>query len=373
MMSHNVTQISCGIKGMFYEESRLQKRLEWSGPLVESIYALIARIDAVRHSLDINLFWGGQVLDRLTRSVIITSTGASNRIEGNRLSNIEVENLYKKMHIKEFKTRDEQEIVGYVECLERIFEYYNDMPITESTILGLHHAMMAYSEKDAHHRGQYKTGSNRVEARDHRGAIVGIVFDPAPPWLVQKEMSELTGWYAWAVSQKKKHPLILVANLVFEYLAIHPFQDGNGRTSRLLTNLALLQNDYFFTKIVSHESIIESIKIDYYIALNKTQSTWKKEQEDMAPWVMFFLRVVHEQAQKALELLKEDHTEHLLSEKQLALLRWAQNNRRAFSRKDAVEELGFPPRTVESIIIKLEKLGKIKRAGQGRATRYTPL
>ncbi len=203
---------------------------------------MIAVIDTVRNTYTLTNRLLPQTIERLTQSVIVTSTGASNRIEGNRLSDEEVDALYRKMRIKSFKARDEQEVAGYIEMLERIFENYSDIPVTENHILQLHKELLAYSDKDQGHKGRYKFGPNRVEARDQSGKVVGIIFDPAPPHLTEKEMRELIEWYQWAITEKFKHPLILIANFAFEYLAIHPSQDGNGRTSRLLTNLMLLQN-----------------------------------------------------------------------------------------------------------------------------------
>jgi Fic family protein len=302
--------------------------------------------------------------------VIVTSTGSSNRIEGNRLTDAEVENLYKNLNIRKFKTCDEQEIAGYLKCLELIFNYYPNIPISESSILKLHHDMLSYSEKDMRNKRHYKFGSNRVEAKDHTGKIVGIIFDPTPPYLVQEELQELLLWYNWAITTKTKHPLIIIANFVFEYLAIHPFQDGNGRTSRLLTNLMLLQQGYLFTKVASHERIIEANKADYYLALNQTQSTWKTDTEDITPWLTFFLQTLKTQSSQALNLIEEDNIEYLLSEKQLALWHWANKRGTTFSRKDAVDALRFPERTVESIIKKLVDLKRLNRLGQGKATRY---
>ena len=230
--------------------------------------------------------------------------------------------------------------------------------------------MLVHSEKDERHRGNYKFGSNRVEAKDASGNIVGIIFDPTPPYLVKKEMQELLDWYQWASEVKIKHPLILIANFIFEYLAIHPFQDGNGRTSRLITNLMLLKQGYGFAQVVSHERLIEANKIDYYLALNKTQSTWKKESENIAPWLLFFLRIVKAQSEQALKIIDGDNIEYLLSEKQLALWQWINQSHQEFSRKDAVAALGFSERTVESIIKKLVDLKRLERLGLGPATRY---
>jgi Fic family protein len=231
--------------------------------------------------------------------------------------------------------------------------------------------MLKYSDKDDGHKGQYKFGSNRVEAKDQSGNLVAVIFDPTPPHLVPKEMRELCDWYAWAHAEKYRHPLILIANFIFEYLAIHPFQDGNGRTSRLLTNLMMLQNGYDFTTVASHEKLIENHKADYYLALNKTQNTWKSDKEDMSLWLLFIFDIFRRQASQALSLLEGDNIESLLSEKQLELWQWATGlPDKIFTRKTAIEALGFPPRTVESIIKKLISLRKLERIGEGRSTRY---
>lgn len=357
---------------MDFKKFRLNTRLELKSEIIEEAYSLISQIDTVKNSFAITGKILPQTINRLTASVIVTSTGASNRIEGNKLSDVQVEKLYKNLRIKKFKTRDEQEVAGYLECLEAVFENFDDIKITESWILGLHDQMLQYSEKDLRHKGQYKFGSNRVEAKDKKGNLVGIIFDPTPPHLVKKEMQELVAWFAEAKKQKTKHPLILIANFIFEYLAIHPFQDGNGRTSRLLTNLLLLKFGYDFTKIISHEKLIESNKADYYLALNKTQRTWKSKKEDISQWLIFFLKIVNGQSQKALKILQGETIEHLLSEKQLALWQWAQSlSKKEFARKDAIEALGFPPRTVEAIIKKLLEVKKLTKTGEGRGVKYS--
>ena len=350
---------------------RLTRRLALPPDVVEPVYSMIAEIDAVKTGWRLTGRLLPQTIERLTQSVLVTSTGSSNRIEGNRLSDDEVEALYRNLRIRKLRTRDEQEVAGYLEMLELVFGRYRDIPLGESTVLQLHRDMLKYSTKDTRHKGGYKFGPNRVEARDRSGKVVGIIFEPTPPHLVQKEMQELMAWYAWATAGQLKHPLILIANFVFEYLAIHPFQDGNGRTSRLLTNLMLLQQGYEFTSVASHEKLIEANKADYYLALNKTQKLWKTRQEDISHWLLFFLRIVQGQARQAAGILEEDHFEHLLSAKQLELWRWASAlPGREFSRKTAMAALDFPARTTESIIKKLLELKKLERIGEGRATRY---
>lgn len=356
---------------MNWQDFRLSKRLLLPPAATEAIYSMIAEIDTVKNTYGLANKLLPQTIERLTRSVIVTSTGASNRIEGNRLSDAQVEALYRKMRIKSFRTRDEQEVAGYIEMLERIFEHYREIPVTENHVLQLHRDMLAYSDKDEGHKGQYKFGSNRVEAKDQSGNIVGVIFDPTPPHLTKKEMEDLIAWYGWAQSERFRHPLILIANFVFEYLAIHPFQDGNGRTSRLLTNLMLLRNGYAFAALVSHEKLIEETKADYYLALSKSQRTWKTKAEDMTPWLMYIFDIFRRQARAAQAILESDQFEYLLSEKQLALWNWTQGLAGGeFSRGDAIQALGFAPKTVEQIIKKLLDMKKLKQLGQGRATRY---
>lgn len=356
---------------MDWKDFRLTKRLELKPPIVEEVYRLIAEVDAIKTSWHLTGKLLPQTIERLTHSVIVTSTGSSNRIEGNHLSDKEVEALYRNIRIKKFRTRDEQEVGGYLEMLELVFNNYEDIALREGTILQMHHDMLKYSEKDERHKGLYKFGSNRVEARDRKGKVVGIIFEPTPPYLVQKEMSELVNWYQWGIKSHHKHPLIWIANFIFEYLAIHPFQDGNGRTSRLLTNLLLLQQGYHFASVVSHERLIEAHKAEYYLALNKTQKTWKKKREDITPWLLYFLKIMQAQAKQALKILEGDNIEYLLSEKQLELWRWASAlTTSEFTRKSAIQALQFSPRTIESIIQKLINMKKLERIGQGRAVRY---
>jgi Fic family protein len=349
---------------------RIGKRVNnLSGGTIEKIYSLIAEIDAVKTSQQITNNIAPQILKRLTESAIITSTGSSNRIEGNRLSDIEVKSIYQNINIKKFKTRDEQEIAGYIETLQFVFDNYAEITVSESNILWLHKEMLKYCDKDERHRGIYKIGPNRVEARDRSGNIVGVVFDPTPPHLVRKEMGELVDWYNDAIS--RKHPLIATANFIFEYLAIHPFQDGNGRTSRLLSNLMLLRHGYHFTKITSHEQIIEGNKAEYYKVLNYTQKTWKTEHEDVSEWILFFLTVVKTQAQKIIDIMNRDNFEQLLSEKQLVVWNYILSlDGREFGRKDVIAATNISAITVESIIKKFLNMNKITKLGQGRATRY---
>lgn len=352
-------------------DHRLTRRLDLTSEQTERLFGLLAQIDAAKTVFSVTNKLVPQTIERLTQSVIITSTGASNRIEGNKLTDAEVEELYRNLRIKKFKTRDEQEVAGYIEMLALIFDSYEAMPLSESLILQLHRDMLVYSTKDERQRGAYKFGSNRVEALDQSGNVVGVVFDPTPPHLTPIEMRDLLDWYRVARDAKVKHPLLLLANFIFEYLAIHPFQDGNGRSSRLLTNLLLLQEGFSFASLVSHERLVEASKADYYLALNKSQKSWKTASEDVYPWLEYFIGVIGQQAAQATALLERDHTETLLSDNQLVVWQWLKSQvGQDKSRKDIIEHTGYPPRTVEYIVKKLIGYGLIERVGLGRSTRY---
>lgn len=352
-------------------DHRLTRRLSLESEQTERLFSLLAKIDATKTVFSVTDKLAPQTIERLTQSVIITSTGASNRIEGNQLTDAEVEKLYQSLRIKKFKTRDEQEVAGYIEMLSLIFESYEAMPLSESLILQLHRDMLAHSNKDERQRGAYKFGSNRVEALDQSGRVVGVVFDPTPPHLTPIEMRDLLNWYSAAREAKTKHPLLLLANFIFEFLAIHPFQDGNGRSSRLLTNLLLLQEGFSFASIVSHEQMIEARKADYYRALNKSQKSWKTSEEDVYPWLEYFVNIVDQQATAAMALLEQDHTETLLSDNQQLVWQWFKASPgEGKSRKDIIEHTGYPTRTVEYIVKKLLDHGLIERIGLGRGTRY---
>lgn len=348
---------------------RFEKRLQFPPRLATKIYSQIASIDAVKGQWRLANTLSPQMIERLQTSVLVTSTGASTRIEGSRLSDRDVQALFNKHRITKFKTRDEQEVGGYLEVLQIVFEQWQDIRLSESTILSLHQQMLRYSEKDQRQRGAYKFGSNRVEARDQSGKLVGVVFDPTPPHLVPKEMQELVEWTDAAIKGDEFPKLLIIANFVFEFLAIHPFQDGNGRLSRVLTNLMLLQEGYAFTPFVSHEKIIEDNKADYYLALNQAQQSWKTDAEDIAPWLQFFLNVLDTQSQQALKLMTDEPVELFLSDMQRAVWEFA-NTVETFSRGEAIKATGLNPRTVDHTLKKLMEMHKLERRGQARATRY---
>ena len=348
---------------------RLTKRLQFSFEDTNTIYKLINDIDKLNTAFQITEKLSHQTIKRLTQSVIVTSSGSSNRIEGNKMTDEEVEMLYRHMNIKKFKTRDEQEVAGYLELLELVFENYQGMNFSEGVILQLHDMMLKYTEKDVGHRGKYKFWPNRVEARDEKGRLIKVVFNPTEPAMTPIEMKALIQRTQDAFHEKDIHPLLIIANFIFEFLAIHPFQDGNGRVSRILTNLLLLKNGYLFTPFVSHESLIEHKKIEYYIALGKTQQTWKTNHENVSGRLIFFLQVLKTQVQKAIDISQKEDIQPHLSKIQSKVREFI-SSKGECTRQEIVKKTWLALWTVRQVIEKLLIMKKIERLWSTRAVRY---
>ncbi|EKD56626.1 MAG: hypothetical protein ACD_58C00131G0001 [uncultured bacterium] len=333
------------------------------------IISKIAKIDELKGSWITGAQLSPQILGRLKRSVLITSTGASTRIEGVQLSDEDIEKVMRGINIQKFTDRDKQEVKGYYELLENIFNSWDSLKFNESSIKHFHKELLKYSDKDQGHLGDYKFGANKVVAYDHEGKEIGVIFNPTLPHLTPKEMMELVDSTNFLLTEKKYHPLLIIANFLVEFLKIHPFQDGNGRISRVLTNLLLLQASYLYMPYVSHEKLVEDNKTEYYLALRRSQKTFQSKKENITPWLDFFFTILLKQSQFAIELLSKENIEKLLSEKQLAVWKFLQQIEIAGT-GDIVDGTNIPRPTVKQALDVLLKLKKIERIGQGRSARY---
>lgn len=309
-----------------------------------------------------------QALGRLKQFTLITSTGASTRIEGALLSDNDVEGLMDGLKLQRFADRDKQEVRGYYELLNNVFNAWRTLRFSENTIKHFHKELLQYVEKDEGHRGEYKKSENQVVMKDANGKIIGIVFDPTPAYLTPKEMQELAEWTMAAFRENKFHPLLVLGVFLVEFLKIHPFQDGNGRLSRILTNLLLLQSGYAYVPYVSHEKLIEDNKTAYYIALRKSQRA-EQRPSNITPWLEFFFGILLTQSQQAMALLSTEQVEKLFSIKQLAVWHYIKNV--ADSSPGVIaKETGVARPTVNQALEKLLRLKMIERIGLGRSTRY---
>lgn len=335
----------------------------------QHLWSLINHIDELKGRWVGGASLNTQALGRLKRSVLVTSTGASTRIEGVRLADEDVEKLMRGLTMQKFADRDKQEVRGYYELLENIFNSWKHIPFTESTIKHLHKELLKYVAKDARHRGEYKKTENSVEMFDETGKSLGIVFETTPAYLTPKQMQELVEWTRNALATTAMHPLFVIGSFVVEFLAIHPFQDGNGRLARMLTNLLMLKAGYAYVPYVSHEKLVEHNKADYYLALRKSQKTLMADEGDITPWLQFFLTVSLEQAREAIALLSQENIERLLSPKQLIVWRYVERVVEATPGEIAKATAVARP-TVSQAVDVLLRLKKIERIGQGRTTRY---
>ena len=234
-------------------------------------------------------------LKALKKVSTIESIGSSNRIEGNALSDEEVETLLSRINRKSFSSRDEEEVAGYADLMNLIFDDYAAIPLSENYIKQLHQTLLRYASKDERHRGDYKTLSNSVVALDADGKEVGIVFKTATPFDTPRLMEELVEWTRKNLDDPLSHPLIVIGMFIVHFLAIHPFQDGNGRLSRALTALLLLKKGYAYIPYSSMESVIEACKEGYYRALRRTQKNIWGDKVDYEPWLSFFLTTLQKQ------------------------------------------------------------------------------
>ncbi|MDA1337541.1 MAG: Fic family protein [bacterium] len=351
------------------KNNKLDQRL---GQIPAEIWSKITKIDELKGQWIAGARLSPQVLSRLKRSVLITSTGASTRIEGAKLSDEDVEKLMRGIDIQKFTDRDKQEVQGYYELLENVFDSWKNLTFGESSIKHFHQELLKYTKKDEDHRGEYKKKENQVQMVNAAGESVGILFDTTRAYLTPKEMQELIEWTQEALAEKKYHPLFIVGNFLVEFLQIHPFQDGNGRLSRVLTNLLLLKEGYLYMPYASHEKSIEDNKSEYYLALRQSQKTFGAQNETIIPWLDFFSTIFLKQSEIAIDLLSKENIERLLTQKQLAVWSYLQKVDSATPREISEKtKVAYP--TVRQSIDKLMRLKKIERIGQGRSTSYRKL
>ncbi|HNM70861.1 MAG TPA: Fic family protein [Flavobacteriales bacterium] len=255
-------------------------------------------------------------------------------------------------------------MAGYFEALDTISEAYADIRIGESELKHLHKLTLQYSIKDAWHRGGYKQRSNAVEATLPDGSR-SVVFTTTPPGVETEDaMRALVTWYG---QSDAVHPLVRVAAFCYEFVTIHPFQDGNGRLSRLLATLLLLQQGYPWVQYVSFEHEIERRKSEYYRVLRTCQA--QRPGEDIGPWLHFFLDCLVVMMEKLRAKLRVQGAVTGLNERQRNILRYVQSHAGAQAGGIAAS-LSVPLPTVKKDLDALVRSGALLRAGTGRGTRY---
>jgi len=338
--------------------------------VTQELLALLSEIDEFKGAWRSLGTIAPERLNALRRVATIESIGSSTRIEGSKLTDREVERLLGSLEIKRFSTRDEQEVAGYAEVMETVFRAWSDIPVTENFIKQLHRDLLQYSDKDERHRGEYKTLRNDVGAFDADGQMIGIVFETATPFDTPRQMTDLIAWLDQARELRRLHPLLIVAVFIVVFLAIHPFQDGNGRLSRVLTTLLLLQAGYAYVPYSSLESVIENSKEGYYLGLRQTQTTIQTEAPNWQPWLLFFMRALQQQKRRlAVKVEREKNALAALPELAVKILDYVRDQGRVTTR-DIVREYGASPNTLKVTFTSLVEKGLLVRHGAGRSTWY---
>ena len=338
--------------------------------ITPEILNLIARIDEFKGAWRALGTLAPERLSALRRVATIESIGSSTRIEGSKLTDREVERLLSNLAIQSFDTRDEQEVAGYAELMELVFSSWQDIPFNENHIKQLHQILLRHSEKDARHGGQYKTNSNSVAAFDESGTQIGIVFETATPFDTPRLMAELALWVNDEREAGALHPLLIIAIFVVVFLEIHPFQDGNGRLSRVLTTLLLIQAGYAYVPYSSLESVIELNKEAYYLALRQTQGTIRTDAPNWQPWLVFFLRALAEQVRRLEKKVeREKIVLAALPGLSLRIVEFAREHGRV-TMMDAIKLTGVSRNTLKQHFRALTERNHLELRGSGRGVWY---
>lgn len=308
----------------------------------------------------------------MKRVATIESVGSSNRIEGNRMTDEEVEALFSQVEQKSFRTRDEEEVAGYAELVNTIFENYAELPLSENYIKQLHQILLRYSSKDERHRGEYKTDSNRVAAFDAAGREIGSIFETATPFDTPYLMRDLVAWTNDTLRDRYLHPLLTIGIFIVHFLSIHPFADGNGRLSRALTILLMLKQGYAYMPYSSMESIVEASKEAYYRALRGTQKTIRSELINYEPWLSYFITSLHRQKcnlEAKIAAIGQKQHDALTGTSRDILALFGKNS--IWGMADIVQALGKNPETIRKSVQNLAKKGYLKKLGTTRGATYT--
>jgi Fic family protein len=339
--------------------------------ITPEILKLISELDEFKGRWRVIETLAPERLTSLRRIATIESVGSSTRIEGSKLSDAEVEKLLSGLKTNSFASRDEEEVAGYADAMEMIFDGYEAIASTENHIKQLHGVLLKYSSKDQDHRGEYKKVTNHVEAFRPDGKSLGVVFETATPFETPGWTKDLVDWFNRSTEEESHHPLILIGIFIVVFLAIHPFKDGNGRLSRVLTTLLLLRAGYGYVPYSSMEGVIEQNKDSYYLALRRTQQTIRKQEQNWEAWLVFFLRTMAKQKDNLAARVKEEQALRAalpaLSRQIVELAR----TRSEITVKEIEDSTGANRNTIKFHVKKLTEQHYLQPVGRGRGVRYT--
>ena len=302
-------------------------------------------------------------LDKLVEIAKIQSTESSNAIEGIVTTSTRIRQLVEQKTTP--KNRNEQEIAGYRDVLNAIHESFDAIPLTQNFILQLHKMLYSHMQNPA--SGRTKTMQNYISATYQNGQVK-ILFTPLDPFETPLALDKICEEYNRVIGNAELEPLIAIPVFIHDFLCIHPFNDGNGRMSRLLTTLLLYRNGFYVGKYISLESKIAKNKDLYYNALHDSQDGWLEGNDDPVPFIKYILGTI-------LSAYKDFEDRFALVEEKLSaeeMVRRASKNKIGRFNKQDIRELcpTLSDSSIEGALKKLTTLGELKREGKGKNTRY---
>ncbi|MFI3163978.1 MAG: Fic family protein [Bacillota bacterium] len=336
----------------------------WETLLTPEIVGVLTQIHEFKGEQNLFIEQRADELETLLEIAKIQSTEASNKIEGIYTSDERLKLIA--MSKTTPQTRNEQEIAGYRDVLRTIHESHDYIPITPPMILQLHRDLYRYS--GLAFGGKYKNSDNII-AEKHTDGTNHIRFQPVHSWETAEAVESLCAEYNRLISKGKINPLLLMPMFVLDFLCIHPFNDGNGRMSRLLTLLLLYKTNYIVGKYISVEKIIEQSKETYYETLHASSENWHEEKNDYAPFVRFILGVIVSAYREF-----ESRVDSYISKKQTKSQRIAETIKQtlgAITKQEiAKQHPDISEVTVQRSLVELIKANKIIKIGGGRYTKY---
>ena len=303
------------------------------------------------------------VLDKLVEIAKIQSVEDSNKIEGIITTAVRIKELMNKKVAP--RNRDEEEILGYRDVLNTIHESYEYILINSRYILQLHRDLFKYSEKGI--GGRYKNTQNSIVEKDKEGNTIER-FKPLSPYETPSAIEQICDELNKAFDKKEVDSLLLIPIFIHDFLCIHPFNDGNGRMSRLLTTLLLYRQGYVIGKYISIESKIEKNKESYYTSLEKSGIGWHENKENPIPFIKYILRII-----LAAYIDFEERVDYV--DEKIPTIELVRNTVDSkigrFTKSDIMELVpSVGKATIENMLKKLVEEGYIQRHGKGKATFY---
>ena len=347
--------------GVLLRKFNYLKLMDLSLPV--SVYHMIANIHEYKGKQELYVENYPDILEKMINVAKIQSTKSSNAIEGIYTNDSRLKELMKKK--AEPKNRNEEEIVGYRHVLDIIHENYDYIEFSKNDILTLHNQLYSYSY--VKHKGRFKTMDNTIVEVDRLGNKK-VRFQPINSFETERYFDEMIEGYNKAVKENIP-PLILIPTVIHDFLCIHPFDDGNGRMSRILTLLLLYKFGYFVGRYISIEMLIEESKDSYYEELQNSSEKWHTEENDELPFMKYMLGIIMKAYKECDNRFKLIGGEKLTSPERVFSV--IQKSLEPLSKKDIMILCpDISQRTVERALKELQDNEKIRQVGSGRSTKY---